>query len=127
MKLLQIQKSFKIFTDLKFALLILAVLAIASSLGSFIEQDEAISFYEENYKIPIYGFISAQLILSLGLDHVYVTWWFLLLLVTLAVSLISCTITRQFPLFINSKDYFFRKKGNSFLGLPFSVKIKNNE
>ena len=125
MKLLQIQKSFKIFTDLKFALLILTVLAIASSLGSFIEQDEAISFYEENYKIPIYGFISAQLILSLGLDHVYVTWWFLLLLVTLAVSLISCTITRQFPLFINSKDYFFRKKGNSFLGLPFSVKIKN--
>ena len=125
MKLLQIQKSFKIFTDLKFALLILTVLAIASSLGSFIEQDEAISFYEENYKIPIYGFISAQLILSLGLDHVYVTWWFLLLLVTLAISLISCTITRQFPLFINSKDYFFRKKGNSFLGLPFSVKIKN--
>ena len=125
MKLLQIQKSFKIFTDLKFALLILTFLAIASSLGSFIEQDEAISFYEENYKIPIYGFISAQLILSLGLDHVYVTWWFLLLLVTLAISLISCTITRQFPLFINSKDYFFRKKGNSFLGLPFSVKIKN--
>jgi len=125
MKLLQIQKSFRIFTDLKFALIILAVLAAASSLGSFIEQDEAISFYEDNYKIPIYGFISAQLILSLGLDHVYVTWWFLLLLVTLAVSLISCTITRQFPLFINSKDYFFRKKGNSFLGLPFSVKIKN--
>ena len=125
MKLLQIQKSFRIFTDLKFALLVLAVLAVASSLGSFIEQDEAISFYEENYKIPIYGFISAQLILSLGLDHVYVTWWFLLLLVTLAVSLTSCTITRQFPLFINSKDYFFRKKGNSFLGLPFSVKIKN--
>ena len=125
MKLLQIQKSFRIFTDLKFALLVLAVLAVASSLGSFIEQDEAISFYEENYKIPIYGFISAQLILSLGLDHVYATWWFLLLLVTLAISLISCTITRQFPLFINSKDYFFRKKGNSFLGLPFSVKIKN--
>ena len=49
MKLLQIQKSFKIFTDLKFALLILAILAIASSLGSFIEQDEAISFYETNY------------------------------------------------------------------------------
>jgi cytochrome c biogenesis protein len=115
MKLLQIQKSFRIFTDLKFALIILAVLAAASSLGSFIEQDEAISFYEDNYKIPIYGFISAQLILSLGLDHVYVTWWFLLLLVTLAVSLISCTITRQFPLFINSKYYFFRKKGNSFL------------
>ena len=47
------------------------------------------------------------------------------LLITLGVCLISCTITRQFPIFVNSKEYFFRKKGNSFLGLPFSVKIKN--
>jgi hypothetical protein len=51
MKLLKIQKSFKIFTDLKFALLVLGVLALASSLGSFIEQDEPFSFYEENYTI----------------------------------------------------------------------------
>jgi len=125
MKLFRIQKSFKIFTDLKFALLILGILAVASSLGSFIEQDEAISFYEENYKTPIYGFINSQFILFFGLDRIYTTWWFLSLLITLGISLISCTITRQFPLFINSKDYFFRKKGNSFLGLPFSVKIKN--
>jgi len=112
MKLLKIQKSFKIFTDLKFALLVLGVLALASSLGSFIEQDEPFSFYEENYTIPIYGFINTQFILTLGLDHVYSTWWFLSLLITLGISLISCTITRQFPLFQNSKDYFFRKKGN---------------
>ena len=125
MKLFRIQKSFKIFTDLKFALLILGILAVASSLGSFIEQDEAISFYEENYKTPIYGFINSQFILFFGLDRIYTTWWFLSLLITLGISLISCTITRQFPLFINSKDYFFRKKGNSFLSLPFSVKIKN--
>jgi len=57
MKLLKIQKSFKIFTDLNFALLILGIIAVSSSLGSFIEQDEGINFYEENYKIPIYGFI----------------------------------------------------------------------
>ena len=50
MKLLKIQKSFKIFTDLNFALFILGIIAISSSLGSFIEQDEAINFYEENYK-----------------------------------------------------------------------------
>lgn len=125
MKLLKIQKSLKIFTDLKFALLVLGILALASSLGSFIEQDEPFSFYEENYAIPIYGFINTQFILTLGLDHVYSTWWFLSLLITLGISLTSCTITRQFPLFQNSKDYFFRKKGNSFLALPFCVKLKN--
>ena len=125
MKLLKMQKSFKIFTDLKFALFVLGVLAFASSLGSFIEQDEPFSFYEENYAIPIYGFINTQFILTLGLDHVYSTWWFLSLLITLGISLISCTITRQFPLFQNSKDYFFRKKGNCFLAFPFFVKLKN--
>jgi cytochrome c biogenesis protein len=127
MKLLKLQKSLKIFTDLKFAILVLTILAIASSLGSFIEQDESVSFYQQNYatSAPIYGFINWNLILFLGLDHVYTTWWFLSLIITLGICLISCTITRQFPLFVNSKEYFFRKKGNSFLGLPFSVKIKN--
>jgi len=128
MKLLKLQKSLKIFTDLKFAILVLTILAIASSLGSFIEQDESISFYQENYatNAPIYGFITWNVIFFLGLDHVYTTWWFLSLILILGICLMSCTATRQFPLFVNSKDYFFRKKGTSFLGLPFSVKIKNS-
>ena len=126
MKLLKLQKSLKIVTDLKFAILVLAILAMASSLGSFIEQDEPVAFYQQNYATtaPIYGFITWNLILFTGLDHVYTTWWFFSLLITLGICLISCTITRQFPVFINSKEYFFRKKENSFLGLPFSVKIK---
>ncbi len=128
MNLLKIkQKYLKIFTDLKFAIAILGIIAIVSSLGSFIEQDENISFYEENYPLnkPIYGFITWKTILFLGLDHVYINWWFLFLLILLGISLISCTFTRQFPLFSNSKEYFFRKNNLSFLNLPFSVKIQN--
>jgi len=45
--------------------------------------------------------------------------------VILGISLITCTFTRQFPLFSNSKEYFFRKNKSSFLALPFSVKVKN--
>jgi cytochrome c biogenesis protein len=127
MKLLKLKKYLKIFTDLNFAILVLGILAIASSLGSFIEQDEPLAFYQQNYatEAPIYGFINWNLIIFVGLDHVYTTWWFLSLLIVLGICLVSCTITRQFPIFVNSKEYFFRKKGNSFLGLPFSVKIKN--
>ena len=125
--LIKLKKSFKFFTDLKFALIILALIAIASSLGSFIEQDEANTFYIENYPLeaPIYGIINWKFILNLGMDHVYTTWWFLLLLIVLGISLISCTITRQFPLLSNSKEYFFKKQKTSFLMLPFCVKIKN--
>ena len=89
MKILKIQKIPKILIDLKFSILILALIAFASSFGSFIEQDEPRSFYEENYPIekPIYGFVTSKIILNLGLDHVYNTWWFLLLLFILSLSL----------------------------------------
>jgi cytochrome c biogenesis protein len=43
----------------------------------------------------------------------------------LVISLITCTITRQFPLVKNSKSYFFKKEKKSFLLLPFFAKIPN--
>jgi cytochrome c biogenesis protein len=125
MKIFRVQKLTKIIIDLKFSILILALIAFASSFGSFIEQGESISFYKENYPIetPIYGFINYQLIITLGLNNVYSTWWFLLLLLILGISLIGCTLTRQFPLLENSKDFSFRKQEKSFENLPFN-KIK---
>ena len=128
MKNFKIQKIPKILIDLKFSIVILALIAFASSFGSFIEQDEPVSFYLENYPLekPIYGFITSKIILGLGLDHVYNTWWFLLLLGILSFSLVGCTLTRQFPLLENSKEYFFRKQNQSFLKLPFSIKLKKN-
>ena len=128
MKNFKIQKIPKILIDLKFSIVILALIAFASSFGSFIEQDEPVSFYLENYPLekPIYGFVTSKIILGLGLDHVYNTWWFLLLLGILSFSLVGCTLTRQFPLLENSKEYFFRKQNQSFLKLPFSIKLKKN-
>lgn len=127
MKLLKVQKYLKIFTDLKFAIFILAILAVISSLGSFIEQNENLIFYQTNYptSTPIYGFIDWQFITILGLDHLYTTLWFFVLLLFLSISLISCTITRQFPIFFNSKEYFFKKRKISFSILNFFVRIKN--
>lgn len=126
MKLSSLQKSLKIILKLEFALFNLGLIALCSSFGSFIEQDEPTIFYEENYPIgkPIYGFITYKVLLFFGLDHVYTTWWFLGLLGILAVSLTGCSITRQFPLLTNSKEYFFRKQKVSFLNLPFSIKLK---
>lgn len=126
MKLLKLQKSFQILTDLRFAIFLLALIALFSSLGTFIEQDETLFFYQKNYPIerPIYGFINWQFIFFFGLDHVYTTWWFFLLLCLLACSLIGCTISRQFPVFWNAKDFLFKKRKNSFLNLNFFIKLK---
>lgn len=127
MKSIRFKQLLKIFTDLKFAIFILILIAAASSLGSFIEQDEPISFYQENYQLekPIYGFINWQTIISLEIDHVYRAWWFLSLLIILGICLISCTATRQFPLFINSKEYIFKKDKKSFNNLPFFVQLES--
>jgi cytochrome c biogenesis protein len=126
MKLFSFKNSFKIVSDLKFGIFILILLAVTSSFGSFLEQDEPIVFYKLNYEKPIYGFIDSNFILKLGLDHVYTTWWFSALLILFGVSLISCTMARQFPLFFTSKEFFFKRKKNSFLELPFSIQIKKN-
>ena len=127
MKFLKISKIFKVFADLKFALVILFFIAITSSIGSIIEQDQPLNFYQINYSLdkPIYGFLNWKVILFFGLNNVYSTWWFSLLLFILGLSLIICSITRQFPILKNSKEYFFKKQQKSFLQLPFSVKIKN--
>jgi len=127
MKLFKIQNFLKLFTDLKFALFILSFIALSSSLGSVIEQDEEIEFYKQNYSEvkPIYGFLTYKWILGLGLDHLYSTPWFFGLLAILGSCLISCTIIRQFPFFLNSKDFFFKKQKNSFFELPLFVKVKN--
>ena len=129
MKSIQMKSVFflKIISNLYFAIFLLILIALSSSIGSFLEQDEPLQFYKENYSLskPIYGFITWPLIIFLGLDHVYKTWWFYVLLFLLSSSLLICTITRQFPLFLISKDIFFKKKKNSFLVLPFFRKVKN--
>jgi cytochrome c biogenesis protein len=120
-------KGLKIFTDLKFAIFVLILIASASSLGSVIEQEETLAFYQETYSLekPIYGFINWKLITIFEFDHIYRAWWFLSLLIILGICLVSCTITRQFPLFLNSKDYLFKKQKKSFQNLPFFVRIQN--
>jgi cytochrome c biogenesis protein len=128
MKIIKLQKILKIFVDLRFAILLLLIIAGSSSLGSFIEQDESLTFYKENYPSnkPIFGFIDYKFLVFFGFDHIYQSWWFILLLLFLGISLVSCTITRQFPLVKNSKKEFFKRDLNSFLNLPFFIKTKNS-
>lgn len=85
--------------NLQLAIVLLLLIACVSSLGTIIEQEKTVSFYETTYPIskPIAGFINSDLILSLGLDHVYTTGWFLILLFLFGSSLLSCTFSRQIP------------------------------
>lgn len=85
--------------NLRLAIILLLFIALISSLGTIIEQEKTISFYETNYPISnsIAGFINSDFILFFGLDHVYTAKWFLTLLFLFGGSLLSCTLSRQIP------------------------------
>jgi cytochrome c biogenesis protein len=121
-------KLLKYLADLRFAISILLIISFCSIIGTVIEQDQSLEIYKLNYPITnkLFGFLSWETIIQFGFDHVYTTWWFLLLLIILGISLIGCTISRQFPLLSNSKEYFFRKQKSSFLNLPFSLQDTNS-
>ena len=101
----------KSIADLRFAIIILLVIAFCSIIGTIIEQDQSIEIYKSNYPLnsPVLGFLSWDSILKFGLDHVYKTWWFITLIIIFATSLISCTILQQVPsLKIARRCQFFR-------------------
>ena len=99
--------------NLRLAIVLLLFIAFISSLGTIIEQEKTISFYETNYPIssPLAGFINSDFILFFSLDHVYTASWFLILLFLFGGSLLSCTISRQVPSLKLARLWkFFRRK-----------------
>lgn len=89
----------KKLANLQLALGLLLVIAIVIAIGTIIEQDQTIMFYQQNYpeNNPILGFITWKLLLFLSLDHVYSAYWFIALLIIFALSLLACTLSVQFP------------------------------
>jgi len=121
------QKIFRFVADLRFSIFILLVISFFSILGTVIEQDQSIEIYKVNYPItnPVFGVLTWDRILQLGLDHVYKTWWFLTLISFFGVSLISCTFLQQLPsLKIARRCQFFRKTGQ-FSRLQIFTTLKN--
>ena len=108
------KKFFRYFADLKLAIFLLLLIAVFSGLGSIIEQDKTLDFYQANYQelflgIPLWVYLN-----NLSLDHVYSAWWFFLLLFIFAICLISCTFLQQFPALKFARRYYFYTYSNQF-------------
>ena len=85
-------------SDLRLAIGLLILIAIASGLGTLVPQQESTELYHRVYDAqPWLGLLKANAILSLQLDHVYSSNWFLALLAWLGLSLILCSWRRQWP------------------------------
>ena len=84
--------------DLRLAIGLLLVIAVASGVGTAIPQQETEVFYHKLYDSkPWLGVIKGGPLLNLQLDHVYSSSWFLALLAWLALALLLCSWRRQWP------------------------------
>ena len=116
----------KIVADLRLAIVLLLAIALFSISGTIIEQGETIPFYQQNYpeNPALFGFLTWKVILILGLNHVYTTWWFLSLLVLFGTSLTACTFTRQFPALKAARKWNFYQKPRQFQKLALSTELE---
>lgn len=107
-----IWNSIKKLANLNFSILLLLLIASISILGTIIEQDQEVIYYQINY--PIDGSQSSlfnwKIITFFGLNQVYTTWWFLFIIMLFAASLTTCTFSRQLPSLKNSRNWKFLQK-----------------
>lgn len=114
----------KYLANLPFAIVLLLLIAGFSIFGSIIEQDQAIDFYIRTYnQTSLFGFISSDLILFFGLDHIFKTWWFIGLLILFGTSLTCCTFITQLPLLNNVKRLKFYQSDRVFDRLPIKLEL----
>lgn len=106
--------------NLQFAILLLLTIAGLSTIGSVIEQNQSAEFYQKNYGSG--NLLSGNLILQLGLDHLFTTWWFVALLLIFGTSLTCCTFLQQLPILIAARKFKFFNSEKNFTALPFKTK-----
>jgi len=83
------KKLYDFFSSVKLAIFLLLVLATTSIIGTIIEQQkDPVQYLKE------YGETTYRIFKFLGFTDVYHSWWYVLLLVLLAVNLIVCSIKR---------------------------------
>ena len=116
---------FPILGNLKFAIALLLIIAACSVSGTVIEQGETLDFYQQNYPEhpALFGFLTFKVLLFLGLNHVYSTWWFLALLILFGTSLTICTFNRQLPMLKVAKRWHYYTKPQSFSKLALSTEL----
>lgn len=116
-----------IVANLKLAIILLLAIAVVSIAGTVIEQGQTLSFYQQNYpeSPALYGFLTWKVLLILGLNHVYSTWWYLSLLILFGLSLTACTFTRQLPALKAARRWKYYQQPKQFAKLALSTELEH--
>jgi cytochrome c biogenesis protein len=88
------KKIWKFLGSMGFAITLLVVLAVACVIASFVTQGQSYEWYAQVYSEGL-----AKLIVGLGLDDAFHSWWLLTLTAFLCGNLLLCNLTRLVPLY----------------------------
>ncbi|MBI4962966.1 MAG: cytochrome c biogenesis protein ResB [Desulfomonile tiedjei] len=94
------------FTSVKTTITLLFVLASASIIGTVIPQDTGLDQLKQTVAPLVY-----RIMIILDLGTVYRSWWFILLLVLLALNLLACLVRRLSAI---PDEWKGDSQGNSF-------------
>lgn len=84
-----IKKIWRFLSSMKFAILLLVILALACSLASLVTQGQSYAWYAQRYSER-----TAALIVATHLDDAFHSWWFILITAFLCVNLLCCNVLR---------------------------------
>ncbi|MBU8907175.1 cytochrome c biogenesis protein ResB [Desertibacillus haloalkaliphilus] len=95
-----IDKIWNFFSSVKVGIGIIIVLLIASSIGTIFPQEMYINptLNPADHYAEEYG-VAGQIYYQLGFHNLYGSWWYMLLIAALGVSLIICSLDRVVPLY----------------------------
>jgi len=119
----------KRIANLNFSICLLICIAFCIAIGSIIEQEKSLLYYQINYPVYINNIfnINWRLIVLLGLDRIYSTWWFFVLITFFGLSLVICTLSSQLPSLRNARQWkFFDYNILSFVSKSTSCINKNS-
>ena len=83
------KKLWKFLSSMRFAIILLAVLAAACSVASFVTQGQTYEWYAQRYSER-----AAALILALHLDDAFHSPWFIAITAFLCLNLLACNLVR---------------------------------
>lgn len=93
------KKILKFISSMRFAIILLVILALTCTVGSFITQKQTYVWYGARY-----GERTAALIIALHLDDVFHSWYFILISAFLCLNLLLCNVIRLPGLIKRSKS-----------------------
>jgi len=101
----------KYLGNLTFSIVLLLIISLISVLGTIIEQDHTLEYYQDKYPLNTGHLFSLnwEIIEQFKLNQIYTSWLFLALLLIFSLSLIICTFSTQLPSLKNARQWKFKR------------------